>query len=64
MNKSISFEILRYWSKRDFKGWDPYDMLNSKLIKAFDYNRLNFFLWIFIQMGKVLPVNLRPIFFV
>ena len=39
-------------------------MLNSKLIKAFAYNRLNFFLWIFIQMGKVLPVNLRPIFFV
>ena len=32
MNISISFKILRYWAERDFIGWDPYDMLNSKLI--------------------------------
>mgnify|MGYP001039951796 CR=1 FL=1 len=64
MYKAISFKILRYWSKQDFKGWDPYDMLNSKLIKACVPNKSHFLLWVFIQLGKVLPFNLRRILFV
>jgi len=61
MNKSfnISFEILRYWSNRDFKGWDPYDMLNSKVVQAIIPKNSHFLLWVCIQLGKVLPINLR-----
>ena len=62
--KTKSFEILRYWAKQDFKGWDPYDMLNSKLIRACVPNNSHFLLWVFIQLGKVLPLNLRRILLV
>jgi len=63
MNKSfnISFEILRYWSNRDFKGWDPYDMLNSKVVQAIIPKNSHFLLWVCIQLGKVLPINLRRV---
>ena len=66
MNKSfnISFEILRYWAKRDFKGWDPYDMLNSRVVKAIVPENSHFLLWVSIQLGKVLPINLRRILLV
>lgn len=62
--KSISFEILRYWAKRDFKGWDPYDMLNSKLVKVFSLNKFSFLMWVLIQLGKKLPFNIRRLLFV
>ena len=64
MHKTKSLKILRYWAKQDFKGWDPYDMLNSKLIKACVPEKSHFLLWVFIQLGKVLPFNLRRILFV
>lgn len=63
-NQEIGIEILRYWAKRDFKGWDPYDMLNSKLIGAIVPRRSHFILWVCIQLGKVLPINLRRIMMV
>ena len=62
--KTISLEILRFWAKRDFKGWDPYDMLNSKVIKSAVPQKSHFFLWVLIQVGKVLPINLRRMLFV
>ena len=56
--------LLEYCEKEEFKGWDPYDGLNSKIfnslpIKYWDLARL---LWI--QSFKRSPVNLRKIFLV
>lgn len=56
------YELKRYCEKEQFKGWDPYDGLSSKLfkvipfIKSTDICRL-----IFIQFFKRCPVNLRSL---
>jgi len=56
--------LLEYCEKEGFKGWDPYDGLNSKIfnslpIKYWDLARL-----VWIQGFKRSPVNLRNIFLV
>ena len=64
-NKEKSFISLKhYCEKEEFKGWDPYDGLNSKFfnsipIKNWDIARL---LWI--QLFKRSPINLRKLFLV
>lgn len=58
INKVIN-DLSTYIEKEDFKGWDPYDYLSSwfpfrwfgKMVQA-----------IAVQAGKLMPVNLRPIF--
>lgn len=56
-----SFEKLeKYCKKEDFKGWDPYDGLNSKLFKSLPLlpdKKLGRLIWI--QLIKKLPFNLR-----
>ena len=51
--------LRRYVVKEDFKGYDPYDGLNSPLARALSfgtkYGRIAF-----IQGFRRLPVNLRP----
>jgi len=58
-----SLEILKtYCEKEEFKGWDPYDGLNSRLfqsIPVISKNRFSRLLWI--QTFKRLPINLRRI---
>lgn len=63
MNITASFERLKaYCEREDFRGWDPYDGLNSKL-----FNRLPFIprqRWprlAWIQLMKRSPINLRRI---
>jgi hypothetical protein len=57
-----SFKILRaYCEKENFRGWDPYDGLNSLLfqhIPVLPKKRLARLIWI--QLFKKLPFNLRP----
>lgn len=52
--------LRRYVAKEDFKGYDPYDGLNSPLARALSfgtkYGRIAF-----IQGIKRFPVNLRPL---
>jgi len=58
----ISFSVLkRYCESQQFKGWDPYDGLNSRLFQAmpFSKNRLGRLAWI--QLFKRSPINLRPL---
>jgi hypothetical protein len=68
MTKKVvrSFNALeKYCNKEDYKGWDPYDGLSSKVfnfLPVLDKNRLGKLLWI--QLMKKLPVNLRPILLV
>ncbi|RYZ32654.1 MAG: delta-aminolevulinic acid dehydratase, partial [Sphingobacteriales bacterium] len=56
-----SFDKLRtYCEAEDFKGWDPYDGLNSKLFRALPFianKRLPRLAWI--QLFKRSPLNLR-----
>lgn len=58
-----SFASLYAWCElQDYKGWDPYDGLNSKLFKSLPFvsgNRFARLLWI--QLFKKSPLNLRPL---
>lgn len=58
-----SFAKLHAWCElQDFKGWDPYDGLNSKLFNALPFlsnNRAARLVWI--QLFKKSPLNLRPL---
>jgi len=55
-------KLATYCEQEDFKGFDPYDGLNSKLFQALPLlkkNKLARLAWI--QLFKKSPVNLRPI---
>ena len=57
-----SFNKLKdYCETEGFKGWDPYDGLNSKLFKAFKLDKVQFFRLAWIQLFKRNPVNLRSV---
>ena len=60
-----SFKKLKdYCEKENFKGWDPYDGLNSKIFNAFYLNKVQFFRLAWIQLFKRNPINLRNLFLV
>ena len=61
-----SFQKLKQYSeKEDFKGWDPYDGLNSKVFQALPYfKNSSLFRLIMIQGFKRSPINFRRLFFV
>lgn len=64
MNNLIleSFNKLKeYCEKENFKGWDPYDGLNSKFFRFFKLNKIKFFRLAWIQLFKRSPINLRRI---
>lgn len=57
-----SFNKLKdYCETEGFKGWDPYDGLNSKVFKALQLDKVQFFRLAWIQFFKRNPVNLRTI---
>lgn len=62
-NVQKSFQRLEeYCKKENFKGWDPFDGLNSELFQSlplFSKNRFAKLLWI--QSFKRSPINLRKI---
>ena len=49
-----------YVERQDFKGYDPYDALNSPLLRGLCLNKKNTRM-AFIQSLKRLPFNLRPL---
>ncbi|HEU4903042.1 MAG TPA: hypothetical protein VFT06_09625 [Flavisolibacter sp.] len=63
---AASYEKLKaYCEKEGYKGWDPYDGLNSKFFQALPFirsNRLARLAWI--QLFKRSPLNLRSVFLV
>lgn len=64
MNKDIikSFNLLKnYCEEENFKGWDPYDGLNSKVFKALQMDKVQFFRLAWIQLFKRNPINLRQL---
>lgn len=50
--------------RADFSGYDPYDGLNSRLVRALRLDRIRPFARAFQQVIKRLPINLRPLFIV
>lgn len=62
MNSNIinSFNRLRtYCEKEDFKGWDPFDGLNSKVFQALPFKHWAFARLVWIQGFKRSPINFR-----
>lgn len=58
-----SFTRLRlFCEKEGFKGWDPYDGLNSWVIQKTFLGKSRFFRLAWIQLFKRNPVNLRSLF--
>lgn len=67
MNKvlSNSFQKLKHYCEIEgFKGWDPYDGLNSKVFKALHMDKVPFFRLAWIQLFKRNPLNLRTMMMV
>jgi len=57
-----SFNKLKdYCEKEEFRGWDPYDGLNSKVFRFFQFHRIKFFRLAWIQLFKRSPINFRRI---
>lgn len=58
-----SFSRLKeYCEKENFKGWDPYDGLNSWVIQKTFLGKSAFFKLAWIQLFKRNPINLRTLF--
>lgn len=60
-----SFKSLKqYCENENFKGWDPYDGLNSKVFQALPLKHLDIARLAWIQGFKRSPINFRKIFMV
>ena len=53
-------KLRKYIEAEGFKGYDPYDALNSPLLRALSFNR-KYPRIALIQLMKRLPVNVRPL---
>lgn len=58
--REITIKLWRYCEQNDFAGYDPYDALNSRLLKIIPGANTRFFRLALTQSLKRLPVNLRP----
>ena len=54
--------LKNYCETNGFKGWDPYDGLNSPITKTKIFKKSTTLRLIWIQFFKRFPINLRPIF--
>ena len=64
MIKDSVKKLKEYCEVEGFKGWDPYDGLNSKVFKALKLDKVQFFRLAWIQLFKRNPVNLRTLMMV
>ena len=56
--------LLTYIERNDYKGWDPFDGLNSKILKFTRLNKFRIVRLAWIQFFKLFPLNIRKIFLV
>jgi hypothetical protein len=63
MTENYVFEsflnLKKYIENEKFKGWDPFDGLNSSFFKSLPFSNLKLFKWVWIQVFKRNPINLR-----
>lgn len=57
-------KLKNYCENENFKGWDPYDGLNSKLFQATPLRKWSFPRLAWIQLFKRNPINLRSLLLV
>ena len=57
-------KLKNYCENEEFKGWDPYDGLNSKIFQATPFKKLRLSRLAWIQAFKLNPINLRPLLLV
>ena len=57
-------ELLSFTQKEDYKGWDPFDSLTSKVFKYSPFYRSRIFRLAWIQFFKHCPINFRNLVFV
>lgn len=57
----LNEQLLGAVRAQQFAGYDPFDMLNSRLLKATPLYRSEFIRLAWLQLGKRSPVNLRPL---
>jgi rhamnogalacturonyl hydrolase YesR len=63
LDPKTSFNKLKsFCEKENFKGWDPYDGLNSWVIQKTFLGKSRFFRLAWIQLFKRNPINLRSLF--
>lgn len=65
MKNSITDSLIKlkkYCEVEDFKGWDPYDGLNSKVFQAMPLKHWSLARLVWIQLFKRNPINLRKLF--
>lgn len=57
-----SFSLLKdYVESEDFKGWDPYDGLNSRIFQRLPLSKLSLVRLMWIQFFKRSPINFRSL---
>lgn len=60
-----SFQALRrYCEREEYKGWDPYDGLNSRIFQATPFKHWDIARLVLIQLLKRSPVNFRKLLLV
>jgi hypothetical protein len=59
--KTITLKLLAYCQLNDWAGYDPYDALNSEVLKALPFLDFKLFRLGLTQILKRSPVNLRPL---
>ena len=57
--ESSFLKLKSYCESENFKGWDPYDGLNSKVFKALPFKYWDLGRAIWIQIFKHSPINFR-----
>ncbi len=57
-------QLKSYCEAEQFKGWDPYDGLNSKVFQSLQLDKIEFFRLAWIQLFKRNPLNLRTLLLV
>ena len=57
-------QVKLYCENEKFKGWDPYDGLNSLVFKLLKINKIPTFRWVWIQFFKRFPFNMRKFFLI
>ncbi len=66
MQKNLVVETLlslkKYVEDEQYRGWDPYDGLNSEVFQSLFFQKYKIPKWIWIQLFKRNPINLRPLF--
>lgn len=62
--RNAALELLVYCRERGWAGRDPYDALNSRLLKFLPFLDFKFFRLAMTQVVKRSPVNLRPLLLV